>query len=125
MSSRRRATAVNFVLKTPERALISLATGELTELINALNAVCDASPVPDAAFQSRPGVDRSALCDLLRHLSADAPSERTRYECVDVWAETASVMVRAVSVFGDPVELSTEEARVLVERLEQSIATAS
>jgi hypothetical protein len=116
---------MNRVLQTSERVLISLSAEELLGVVNALNEVCNGIHIHEAEFTSRLGVARSVLEDLHKGLLA-APAEAfASYECLDVWAEPASVMVRAVSVYGDAVELSTTEAETLVNRLKTSIEAAS
>lgn len=116
---------MNIVLQTSERTLISLSRSELIGLANALNEVCNGTQISEEEFSSRLGVDRDGLLSLHRELLGQVDAPNGEYEQLDVWAEPASVMVRAVSVYGDPVEMSAGEASVLVQRLQQAIVAAS
>lgn len=102
-----------------------MSRDELLGLANALNEVCNGIHIPDTEFQSRLGVDQALLIELHKRLLAEPDESVCKYERGDVWAEPASVMVRAVSVYGGPVEMSTSEAETLVEQLRQSIEAAS
>lgn len=116
---------MNLILQTSERTLVSLSKDELFGVANALNEVCNGIDIPDTEFRTRLGVDRSLLIELHQRLIAKPEESVCKYERVDVWPEPASVMVRAVSVYGGPVEMSTSEAEALIEQLRQSIAAAS
>ena len=116
---------MNLLLQTNERTLISLTSDELLGLTNALNEVCNGAYIPDSEFETRLGSSRHVLTELLSKLSTEVPSQLGDYEVVDVYAEPASIMVRAVSVFGDPVEMSTTEALAFVDKLELAIRAAS
>jgi len=118
--------SMHLVLKSGERSLVSLSNDELLGIVNALNEVCNGVGIPDAAFSTRIGVDRAFLQDLQRQLLAQPPEQLLRYELVSVWAEpTSSVMVRAVTAFGDPVEMNSSEAALLVSQLQSAIEEAS
>ena len=116
---------MNLLLQTTERALISLTSDELLGLMNALNEVCNGVHIPDSEFETRLGASRHVLSELHSKLSSEVPPQLRAYEVVDVYAEPASLMVRAVSVFGDPVEMSTTEAMAFVDKLELAIKAAS
>ena len=118
--------SMHLVLKSGERSLVSLSNDELLGIVNALNEVCNGVGIPDAAFSTRIGVDRAFLQDLQRQLLAQPPEQLLRYELVSVWAEpTSSVMVRTVTAFGDPVEMNSSEASLLVSQLQSAIEEAS
>ena len=116
---------MNIVLQTSDRTLLSLSSDELLGVVNALNEVCNGVHISDGDFQSRLGVDRTFLNDLHQALLAEPHNAVRKYQCIDVWAEPASVMVRAVSAYGDPVEMSTKEAEDFVEELRKCIEVAS
>lgn len=117
---------MHLVLKSGERSLVSLSNDELQGIVNALNEVCNGVGIPDAAFSTRIGVDRAFLQDLQRQLLAQPPEQLLRRELVSVWAEpTSSVMLRAITAFGDPVEMNAPEAALLVSQLQTAIEEAS
>jgi len=116
---------MNILLQTSERTLVSVSQDELRGLANALNEVCNGIDIPATEFHTRLGVDRSVLIELHQRLIAKPDESVSKYERVDVWPEPASVMVRAVSVYGGPVEMSTSEAEALIEQLRQSVEAAS
>ena len=112
---------MNIVLQTSERALLSISSQELVGLVNALNEVCNGIHISDSEFNSRLGVDRTLLASLHQELLAQSSEPAGEFQRVDVWAEPAFVMLRAISVYGDPVEMSTSEAEALVGQLQRSI----
>jgi hypothetical protein len=116
---------MNHVLHTSKRTLVSLSSEELLGLVNALNEVCNGINVPETEFQTRLGVSKALLFELHQGLLAEPDESALKYERVDAWAEPASVMVRAVSVFGDAVEMSTLEAEAFISQVQQAIETAS
>jgi hypothetical protein len=116
---------MNFVLQTTDRFLASLSRDELGGISNALNEVCNGVHIEDAEFQTRLGVTRSFLQQVLstigRHLVATSePAD----ESTSAWADGASVQVRAISVFGDPVDMSTDEARAFAALINDAISEA-
>jgi len=116
---------VNLLLQTEDRTLISLSSSELVSLANALNEVCNGAHIGEREFESRLGTSRKELLALHSALLAKVDSPNQEYEVIAVHPEPASVMVRAISVWGDPVELSTAEAQRLIETLQNAIQAAS
>ena len=117
---------MHLVLKSGERSLVSLSNDELQGIVNALSEVSNGVGIPDATFSTRIGVDRAFLQDLQRQLLAQPPEQRLQHELVSVRVEpTSSVMVRAVTAFGDPVEMNASEAAFLVSQLQSAIEEAS
>lgn len=116
---------MNLLLKTDERALLSLSNAELLGLVNALNEVCNGLHIAESEFESRLGTPRQSLKALHAALLQQSEAAASAYEIVQVFPEPASVMVRAISVYGDPVELSTAEAQKLANDLVQAIDAAS
>jgi len=114
---------MNAVLQIPQRLLLSVTTDELTGICNALNEVCHGVHIEDPEFETRLGVSRAFLADLLAQLAAGVshPSLQS-YERAEAWAEGGSVQAICVTAFGDPTDLSSEEAKALVEQLRQAIA---
>lgn len=113
---------MNFILQTADRFLVSLPREELGGISNALNEVCNGVHIEEAEFQTRLGVTRSFLQQLLSTIDSHlvATPEATT-ECATVWADGASVQVRAISVFGDPVDMGTDEARAFAALVNDSI----
>jgi hypothetical protein len=62
---------------------------------------------------------------LQEQLLLEPTPQQRAYESVNAWSEPASVMVRAVTVHGDPVEMSTSEAESFVSDLKAAIEQAS
>ncbi len=116
---------MNLLLKTSERALISFSSQELHGIASALGEVCAAANVGDDEFRGRFGADRSLFVDLRERLLAELKPQLRTYELVNAWAEPASVMVRAITVHGDPVEMSTSEAEGFLGKLKAAIEQAS
>ena len=116
---------MNILLQTQERALISVSSAQLVSLANALNEICNGIQIGEGEFESRIGAPRKTLLELHATLLSKMDVTEQEYELVEVYPEPASVMVRAVSVYGDPVELSTSEAQKLVDDLKQAIQVAS
>ena len=56
---------MNFVLQTADRFLASLTRDELCGISNAINEVCNGVHIEDAEFQTRLGVTRSFLQQVL------------------------------------------------------------
>ena len=113
---------MNKVLRSENRTLLSLSQKELVGLSNALNEVCNGVHIPESEFETRLGVERVFLLRLFADLRSDAPL--TLLDRSDVWAEAGSVHVVCVTAFGDPVEMSTREARTFVDRVREAIAKA-
>jgi len=57
-----------------------------------------------------------ALSDFAREAIEAAPQGEDA-EILEAWADGGSVQVRAVSVFGDPADLSSDEARDFARRI--------
>ncbi|VTR96504.1 unnamed protein product [Gemmata massiliana] len=116
---------MNVVLQTPQQLLLSVNPDELTGLINALNEVCHGVHIEDAEFEARIGVSRSLLAELLTKLRTGAPHPSLRtYERVDAWADGGEVQAICVTAFGDPVDMSAEQAQVFADKLLASIQAA-
>jgi hypothetical protein len=102
---------MHLIRKTKQRYLVSLTPEELTGISNALNEVCNGVDIADAEFQTRLGYSRSRLTSILQQLGeAFAAADANSMEVSDAWSDAGSVQVRAISVSGDPVDMSAEEA---------------
>jgi hypothetical protein len=102
---------MNLIRKTKQHYLISLTPEELTGISNALNEVCNGVHIADAEFQTRLGHTRSELMNVLQHLGEYfAADNHDSMEFSEAWSDGGSVQIRAISVSGDPVDMSTEEA---------------
>jgi hypothetical protein len=116
---------MNIVLQSASRLLVSFTADELVGICNALNEVCHGVHIEDPEFQTRLGVSRSFLADLLGQLHAGANHPALHTESrVGVWADSGSVQAICVTVSGDPADMSTEEARRFVRQLNEVIGEA-
>jgi hypothetical protein len=121
----RKAANMNAILQTPQQLLLSVTAGELTGICNALNEVCHGVHIGEPEFETRLGVSRSFLADLLAQLGAGVKHLASRtHTRVAAWADGASVQVMCISVSGDPADLGSDEARAFVEQLREAIADA-
>jgi hypothetical protein len=78
--------------------------------MNALNEVCNGVHIEDPEFQTRLGVTREFLRTVLRDLKLDPHPAHQVPVLLEAW-EDGGVMVRAISVYGDPLELRVAEAQ--------------
>jgi hypothetical protein len=116
---------VNAVLQTSQRLLLSITSDELNGLCNALNEVCHGVHIEDPEFETRLGVSRSCLADLLTNLSRGVhDSSLQTAKRADAWTDGGSVQAVCITVFGDPCDMSIEEARVFADKLLASIKEA-
>jgi hypothetical protein len=109
---------MNLVRATTKRLLISISPEDLLGASNALNEVCNGIDIGDAEFQTRLGRTRTDLRRTLQAFS-DAlcsPVEASS-ELVTVWRDGMSIQVRAISAFGDPVDMGVDEARVFATQI--------
>ncbi len=102
---------MNLIHKTEQQFLVSLSPEELTGISNALNEVCFGVHIDDAEFKTRLGHSRPDLANILKQIgeclvvaSADC------MDVADAWSDGGSVQVRAISVYGDPVDMGSEQA---------------
>ncbi|MCY3003059.1 MAG: hypothetical protein NTV21_14750 [Planctomycetota bacterium] len=108
------------VLRTPNQALISLTNAEMLVLTDILRHARHHRDLGESEFRLRFGADRESASAL--HDAMLATPRQQQLETAEVWAEPgSSVMLRAITVHGDPVELSEHEAREFAERLRQAI----
>ena len=115
---------MNKVLGTADRTLLSITTEELVAVMNALNKVCNGVQIEDWEFQTRLGVTRESLRALLRDLKLDPHPAHQASELLEAWGD-GGVMVRAISVYGDPLEVGEAEAQAFAEQLKTAIRQAS
>jgi hypothetical protein len=108
------------VLQTEEQVLLSLSSRELTAITHALNEVCNSISISDNDFDERLGVTRPFAEKLLAQMEALPHESNRRYQALDYWHDNNVFMIRAVSVFGDPVELGDQEQTQLVSQLQAS-----
>src|SRR4051812_24302547 len=116
---------MNAILHTPQRLLLSVSTDELMGICNALNEVCHGIHIEDPEFQTRLGLPRSVLVNLLNDLRAGVqhPSRRVD-ERVAAWADGGSVQAICVTACGDPVDMGEDQARTFAEQLQEAIRKA-
>jgi hypothetical protein len=115
---------MNKVLSTPDRTLLSFTNEEFTAVMNAVNEVCNGVHIEDWEFQTRIGVTREFLRSVLRDLNLDPLPARQVPELLQAW-EDGGVMVRAISVYGDPLKLGVAEAQAFAEKLKTAIREAN
>jgi hypothetical protein len=116
---------MNIVSKSADRVLISISTADLLAISNALNEICNGVHIADTEFQTRLGVSRAqALSTLSRVLAAhDAPE--TDMEVCTAWEDHGGVMVKAITVHGDPAELGEAEAREFIQTVAAAVRKAT
>ena len=116
---------MNFILQTSERLLVSLSREELRGISNALNEVCNGIHIDEAEFQTRLGVTRSFLQQALTTIGGRlVATPEPNYDCATAWADGASVQIRAISVFGDPVDMGADGARDFAALITDAITQA-
>lgn len=116
---------MNAVLQNSQRLLLSVTADELVCICNALNEVCHGVQIEDPEFETRLGVNRSFLADLLAELTAAVthPAQQADTRAA-AWADGGSVQAICVAASGDPADLSSEEAQAFAEQLREAIAAA-
>jgi hypothetical protein len=98
--------------KTKQQYLVSLTEAELTGMSNALNEVCNGVHIDDVEFQTRLGYNCAELALILQGLGeCIAAPNAGSMETAEAWSDAGAVQVRAISVSGDPVDMSADEAR--------------
>jgi hypothetical protein len=103
---------MNIVLQCMSRTLIWFSEDELVGVCNAMNAVCNGIAIDDSEFQTRLGVSRDYLLELLGKINAGATHPVLRAnDRVSACADGASVQAICITASGDPVDMSCEEAR--------------
>jgi hypothetical protein len=109
---------MNLVRATAERLLISISREDLVGANNALNEVCNGIDIEDAEFQTRLGQTRIALRKTLHAVSEAlvTPIEASS-DTVTAWCDEASVQIRAISAFGDPVDMGVDEAKAFAAQI--------
>jgi hypothetical protein len=116
---------MNLVLRSSDCALLSITAEELVTLSNALNEVCNGIHIDDRDFQTRVGVDRGVAIEMLRRIGLAINAPVSDGEIAQTWSDSGTVMVKAITAFGDPVELSEPESRDFAESLATAIREAS
>lgn len=66
--------------------------------------------IADAEFQTRLGHPRAQLANILQQISEAFASADAGCDITQAWSDGGSVQVRAISVFGDPVDMGTDQA---------------
>jgi hypothetical protein len=94
---------MNIVHRIRERALLSVTSEELDAIEQSL-----AANTASAAAQE-------CLVQLRRELGSRPVS--AEHDLLDVRADGAAVLVRAISVYADPVDMGSEEARHFARRI--------
>ena len=109
---------MNLVLANANRLLISVSRDALVGINNAVNEICNDGDLDDSEFQTRLGCSRAELREVLRGISgALSAAPASSSELVSSVRDGSAVQVRAISVFGDPIDMSGDEARAFAEDL--------
>jgi hypothetical protein len=116
---------MNLILKTTPRYLMTLTSEDLTGILNALNEVCNGLHFSESEFQTRLGHNRSELMSLLQKVGdAIAAKDADDQDMAEAWSDGASVQVRAINVYGDPVDWGTGEALEFAELINRCVHEA-
>ena len=115
---------MKIVLRTEKQILLTLSSEEICGIATALNEVCNGIDIEDSEFETRLGASRESLRGILSSINETPHDSSRAYERSDVWEEIGVVMVRVLSVFGDPVEMNTTEATEFVATLQNAITQA-
>ena len=103
---------MNLVHQNGHRYLLSASRAELIGIANSLNEVCNGVNIEDPEFETRLGFSRERLRAVLASVNAllgDKPGET--FETVAAWADGCSVQARCMGAYGDPVDMSSGDAR--------------
>jgi hypothetical protein len=93
---------MNLLLRNRDRALLSLSSAEL-------------SLVEDALSQMSSVDSRQCLASLREQLQTRPRS--TDFEITEAWSDGGSVQVRAITVYADPIDMGTGEARAYAHKI--------
>lgn len=100
------------------RYLLSASREQLIGINDALNEVCNGGQIEDPEFQTRLGIDRSKAQAILDSVSQVLSSDpKGPFEIATAWTDGGSVQIRCYSAYGDPVDMSSTEARQLAQLL--------
>jgi hypothetical protein len=103
---------MNIVHQNGHRFLFSASRTELVGINTALNEICNGVHLADAEFETRLGSSRDHLRGIMTAVSSFLSAEpATTFDAVTAWADGCSVQARCVSAYGDPVDMSSDEAR--------------
>ena len=117
---------MRIVLQSPSRSLISFSADELIGISNSLNEVCHGVHIEDFEFETRLGVPRKFLQEILSKIQAGGETQTLQPDIrAEVWADQGSVQAIFVAVHGDPVDMSVEEAICFRNKLEHVINEAN
>ena len=94
---------MNIIHRIRERALLSVTSEELDAIEQSLAA----------------NTSSAAALECLARLREDLKSRpvSTEHDILNVYADGAAVLVRAISVYADPVDMSSGEARDFAQRI--------
>lgn len=103
---------MNTVIAGKNQLLVSLSREELIAIANCANEVLHNSTIDEHDCATRLGIDQEKLKSLHRDLIAAVDSEKTlAAEVFEAWRDGASIQIRAISAYGDPADLSSDEVR--------------
>jgi hypothetical protein len=103
---------MNLVHQNGHRFLLSASHAELVSIANALNEVCNGVHIADTEFETRLGGSRDSLRSILASVSSFLSAEpASTFETVTAYTDGCSVQARCVAAYGDPVDMSSGEAR--------------
>jgi len=103
---------MNLVHQNGHRFLVSASRAELVGIANALNEVCNGIDVAEPEFETRFGSTRERLRAILASVTSFLDAEPApTFDTIAAWSDGCSVQARCVSPYGDPVDMSSGEAR--------------
>ena len=110
---------MNIVIKSVDRALISLSGDEILAIANAMNECINNSNIVDADCYSRIGIQYEKLKELHKLFSSLLQARISEPEIAQVWKDGSSIQLKAISVFGDPVDMSEDEFMKLIKTVQK------
>ncbi len=108
---------MNLIHQNGHHFLLHTSKDELVGISNALNEVCNGIDIADGEFHARLGLTCDETRDILAAVGSYLDAAPGDFDTVTAWADGCSVQVRCVSAYGDPVDMSSEEARELARLL--------
>ena len=109
---------MTIVHQNRHRFLLSASRAELVSIANALNEICNGIQLDDADFEMRLGETRESIRRVLESVGSFLSAEpSSAFETVTAYPDGCSVQVRCVAAYGDPVDMSSGEAREFAQLL--------
>lgn len=97
--------------------LVHCSRSELLGISRAIFEVCNDHFVSDRDFETRFGCSRSEMKKIGESIDLMLDQPSGDFDCVMAEADGMSVQAKCVSAYGDPVDMSTCEARAYAAKL--------